>query len=117
MPFILESVLKYNPEKSLAYYEKGCEYKSGESCFTIGNFYHIGFHYGNFQQYVKIEQDYKKSLEYNKKGCDFGYAKSCKQVGNIYYWGYEVKKSSTQAEKYFQKACDLDPTIFDDCKK
>ena len=52
-------------------------------------------------------KDLKKAIEFAKKGCNLKDGKSCFILGARYGEGDGIKKDIKEANKYYQKACDL----------
>ena len=52
-------------------------------------------------------KDLKKAIEFAQKGCDLKDGKSCFNLGAGYGEGNGIKKDFKEANKYYQKACDL----------
>ena len=72
------------------FYKKGCQYGSGNACFTLGRFYHQG----------------KTKLRLYEKSCQMKYYQGCVQLGYMYTYGKsEVVRNKVKAKEYFQKAC------------
>lgn len=93
--------IKEDENKSLKYYEKGCELDNAISC---GN---LGFYYSKKNKNRNLE----KASSYYKKACELGYGISCTSVGEFYSSKDELGEDLSMANIYFEKACQLKEPI------
>lgn len=99
---IIDSMLSDGP---LKYRKKAFEVLkilAGQDCiFSLRRLVEI---YKRGSKELGVSKNIQQSIDYIRKASDLGDSKSDVLLGNHYEQGYEVKKSSTIAMEYYQKA-------------
>jgi len=98
-----EAEAEYHEKTTFKHYKQGCDNNDFFACFNLGLIYEIGW--------GGIKINFKRAFEYYKQGCDGKEANSCLYLGFMYKMGRGVKQDTSQADKYFDKACDLGAQI------
>lgn len=88
-------------EASLMWFIKGCNLKSGSSCYLAS----LG--YGNISKLpTHLPKDEKKTFELHKKGCDYGHSASCNYAG-YYYEKLSDKENDQNIKNEYQRKAKL----------
>ncbi len=87
-----------NPEKSIEWVSKGCEFDSADSCIFISSAYFLN-------------KNYEEAVKYADKACLLGDGKGCLIVGEIYFKGLSVSKNLKKSDEYLEKACSLNASF------
>ena len=80
---------------------------SGEALNELGERYHF--------ERQGVTQDFKKAREYYLQAVEHKSAKAANHLGRLYLNGEGVEKNPKEAEKWYHKSVELDPSISNRC--
>ncbi len=91
-------LVKTDPTKAVALFEKGCTDKHAISCAMAGSAYAEG---------LGVTKDLARAVGYDKQSCELGYAKGCHNYGLAVANGEDVPADLAQGVVWLAKACEL----------
>lgn len=91
--------------QGLQYFDKACNNRHSEACYIASN-----IHYSGIEE-IGLKPNKSKFLEYSIKACDHNEIKGCVNASIIYNKGDGVPKNLELAQKFKEKALDLQKQI------
>ncbi|XP_060850951.1 cytochrome c oxidase assembly factor 7 homolog isoform X1 [Rhopalosiphum padi] len=91
--------------ESLQYLEKACNNKHSEACYVASNIHFAGI------EEIGLAPNMSKVLEFSIKACDQNELKGCVNASIIYNKGDGVPKDLNLAQKYKERALDIQKQI------
>jgi len=85
--------------------EKACNNRHSEACYVASNIHFVGI------EEIGLKPDKVKFLEYSIKACDQNELKGCVNASLVYKKGDCVPKDLELAQKYKEKALDIQRQI------
>lgn len=88
--------------------EKACNNRHSEACYVASNIHFAGI------KEAELKPDKSKFLEYSIKACDQNELKGCVNASIVYQKGDGVPKDLNLAQKYKDKALDIQKQIVEE---
>lgn len=89
--------------KGLDFLDKGCQGNNGMSCYFASGIYITGA--------PNVLKNMEKAFEYTRKACELDNIHACANLSQMYRKGDGVKKDTSLAQKYKDKAVEMQEQI------